>query len=185
MANPEFMPTFGARNRELMIGDRKSPILLIRILVTKEHIEQLAKAHLQDGPIYLTGVRISSDNAINVYIDGDNGVTIKDCVGLSRAIEGAIDREKHDFALDVSSNGATTPLVLPRQYKKHIGRDLEVKLNDGSKAEGELMKADDSGFVLRFEVRENKPVGKGKITVEKQQEILYKDIKEAKIKLKF
>lgn len=158
---------------------------MTNILITKEHIEQLANAHLKGTALYLTGVKVGADNAINVFIDGDNGVTIKDCVSLSRAIEGALDREKGDFSLDVSSHGATTPLTLPRQYIKHIGRELEVRLADGGKVEGELIQADNEGFVLKFQVRENKPVGKGKITVEKQHNLKYSNVREAKIKLKF
>lgn len=138
-----------------------------------------------DGPVYLTGIKISSDQDIHVYIDGDEGVTIKDCVLLSRAIEAELEEQRAIFSLDVSSHGATTPLAMPRQYKKHIGRTLEIRLNDTTKAEGELLHADDKGFEIRFEVRENKPLGKGKITVEKKQEFLYTEVKEVKVKLKY
>jgi len=166
-------------------GDTKVPYFIEQKLISKEHILQLANAHLKDSKLYVTGIKIGSDNHINLFIDGDEGVTIKDCVTLSRAIEGNLDREKEDFALDVSSHGATTPLVMPRQYKKHIGRTLEIKLNDGEKAEGELLECDDEGIKIEFSVRENKPIGKGKITVVKQQAYKYKEIKESKIKLKY
>jgi ribosome maturation factor RimP len=145
----------------------------------------LANEHLKGSKLYVTGIRISSDNHVNVYIDGDEGVSIKDCVGLSRAIEAALDNRREDFALDVSSHGATTPLVMPRQYNKHIGRTLEIKLNNGDKAEGELVSLDDEKLLIEFSVRENKPIGKGKITVSKKQEIKFTEIKEAKIKLKY
>lgn len=168
-----------------MMGDKKSPILLAENVITKEHILDLANAHLKDGPLFVTGIRISSDKQINLFIDGDNGVTIKDCVALSRAIEGQLDRDKEDFALDVSSHGAATPLVIPRQYPKHIGRTFEVKLVDGSKAEGDLVECNADGILLEYSVRENKALGKGKTTVVKQQAIKYSDIKESKIKLKF
>lgn len=154
-------------------------------MITKDHILHLANQHLSVGKVYVTGIKISADNHINVFIDGDEGVTIKDCVALSRAIEGSLDREKQDFALDVSSHGATTPLVMPRQYKKHIGRSLEIKLHDGSKAEGDLVECNDDEVRLEYTVRENKPVGKGKVTVVKQQVIKYDQIKESKIKLKY
>jgi len=154
-------------------------------LVTKEKIEAIIRGHLLDGPVYLTGIKISSDQDIHVYLDGDEGVTIKDCVMLSRAIEAELEEQRAIFSLDVSSHGATTPLAMPRQYKKHIGRTLEIRLNDSSKAEGELLHADDMGFGIRFEVRENKPVGKGKVTVEKKQEFLYTEVKEVKVKLKY
>jgi ribosome maturation factor RimP len=168
-----------------MVGDTKSPLFYWNYLITKEHILTLANSHLKDSDIFVTGIKIGSDNHINVYIDGDKGVTIKDCVELSRAIESRLDRSKEDFALDVSSHGATTPLILPRQYKKHIGREMEIRLTDGTKAEGSLVSTDDKELKLQYSVRENKPVGKGKITVVKEQTIRHSDIKEAKIKLKY
>jgi len=158
---------------------------LTKILITKEHILSLADAHLKGGSVFVTGIKIGSDKHINLFIDGDNGVTIKDCVALSRAIEGSLDREKEDFSLDVSSHGAATPLAMPRQYPKHMGRTFEVKLSDDTKAEGELIACDDNGITLQFSTRENKPVGKGKVTVVKQQIIPFNQMKESKIKLKF
>lgn len=135
--------------------------------------------------MYVTGIKIGSDNHISLYIDGDEGVTIKDCVGLSRAIEGKLDRSREDYALDVSSHGATTPLVMPRQYKKHIGRDFEIKLIDGTKCEGTLVALNEEEITIEYSTRENKPLGKGKITVVKQQTIKFSEIKESKIKLKY
>lgn len=154
-------------------------------MITKEKILDLANEHLNGSKVYVTGLKIGSDNHISLFIDGDEGVTIKDCVDLSRAIEGKLDREKEDFALDVSSHGATSPLVIPRQYKRHIGRSFEVKLQDGTKAEGDLVSCDDDEIRLEFSTRENKPVGKGKVTVIKQTAIKYSDIKESRIKLKY
>lgn len=135
--------------------------------------------------MYVTGIKIGSDNHINVFLDGDEGVTIKDCVAVSRAIEGNLDREKEDYALDVSSHGATTPLVLPRQYKKHIGRTFEIKLLDGTKTEGDLVEWNEQEIKLESTSRENKPIGKGKITVTKQETVRFDQMKESKIKLKF
>jgi ribosome maturation factor RimP len=158
---------------------------LQKILITKEQIQEIAENHLKGTDLFVTGIRVGAGNTVNVFIDGDRGVTIHDCVSLSRFIEKTLDRDREDFSLDVSSHGAAAPLVYPRQYKKHIGRDFEVKLNDGNKTEGELLSCDDEGIVLQYEVRENKPIGKGKITVKKQQQIKYNQIKESKIKLKF
>jgi ribosome maturation factor RimP len=163
----------------------KVPYFIDKFLITKEHILNLANEHLKASTVFVTGIKISSDNTINIYIDGDAGVTISDCVALSRAIESQLDRNKQDFALDVSSHGAATPLALPRQYPKHIGRNFEVKLLDNEKAEGTLVACNDEGFTLEYSVRENKAIGKGKITVTKQQTIQYNQIKESKIKLKY
>lgn len=154
-------------------------------MITKEQILELAAQHFANGPHFVTGVKIGSDNHIHVFIDGDKGVTISDCVDLSRFIEKSLDRDQEDFSLDVSSHGATTPLTEPRQYPKHIGRDFEIKLLDGTKAEGTLTECNNDELKLEYSVRENKPIGKGKITVTKQHLIKYSQIKESKIKLKF
>ncbi len=153
-------------------------------MIAQEKISELAAQHLANGPLFVTAIRISADNHITILMDGDRGVTISDCVELSRHIEKSLG-ESEDFSLDVSSHGAASPLVLPRQYKKHVGRDFEIKLLDGNKTEGTMIECNDNELKLEYSVRENKPVGKGKINVTKQQVVKYNEIKESKIKLKF
>ena len=154
-------------------------------MITKDFISTIITEHLSNGPVFLTGLKIGSDNQITVFLDGDNGVKISDCVSVSRYLEKTLNEKGLDFSLDVSSHGASTPLIMPRQYKKHIGRDFEIKLENGTKMEGTLVGFDGNEIVLENSFRENKPVGKGKITVTKQQKINYNQIKESKIKLKF
>ena len=47
------------------------------------------------------------------------------------------------------------------------------------------MEASENSIILEWKAREPKPVGKGKVTVQKKQEIAFSDIQEAKVKLKF
>lgn len=154
-------------------------------MVSKEHILSLAQQHFEGTDKFVTKIHVGTGNTIEVLIDGDTPVNIKDCVALSRFIEGNLDREKEDFALEVSSHGAASPLVNIRQYKKHIGKIFEIKLNDNTVHEGELASFNESEIQLKFTARENKPIGKGKINVEKKETIQFNTIKEAKIKLKF
>ena len=154
-------------------------------MITNENILLLANQHLNNTPLFVTGIKIGSGNQIAVYIDGDSGVKISDCVSLSRFIEQNLNRDSEDFSLDVSSHGANTPLVYPRQYPKHIGRELEIRLLDGTPIQGNLSECDDHEIKLLFSVKEPKTIGKGKITVTKQHIIKYNQIKESKIKLKF
>jgi ribosome maturation factor RimP len=133
----------------------------------------------------LIDLEITNNNAVKIVIDGDNGVLVEDCIFISRAIEHNIDRDEHDFSLEVLSSGASTPLVLPRQYKKHVGRGMEIVTNDDEKFEGDLVQVNDDGVLLKWKAREPKPVGKGKVTVKKEANLAFKDIKEAKVKIKF
>lgn len=135
--------------------------------------------------LFLIDLTISEANKIFVTIDGDNGVSVDDCVFVSRAIEGSLDRDEIDFSLEVSSAGATSPLIKARQYKKHLGRALEVKTIAKAKFTGELVKADEDAITLHWKSREPKPVGKGKVTVEKTAVLKYNEIEQAKVKIKF
>ena len=89
-----------------------------------------------------------------------------------------------DFSLKVASCGANSPLINSRQYSKHQGRTLTIKTSD-KEYEGKLISANDKFINLVWKVREPKPVGKGKITVEKSIDIDFNKIEEAKVKVKF
>ncbi|MGB0896345.1 MAG: ribosome assembly cofactor RimP [Flavobacteriaceae bacterium] len=152
----------------------------------KELVTQLLQAGLDErNDLFLIDFSISADHKIKVVIDGDNGVTVQDCIFISRAIEHNIDRDEHDFSLDVTSCGATNPLTIKRQYSKNIGRELEVKLVSSKSIEGELTKVDENKITLEWDAREPKPIGKGKVTVHKVEEIAFSDIVEAKVMIKF
>ena len=152
----------------------------------KNTVKNLLDAALIERPdLFLIDFSIGADNHINIVIDGDHGVLVEDCMFISRAIEHNIDRDEHDFSLEVLSSGASTPLLLPRQYNKHIGRNLEVKTLDGENLEGELIEVNDEGVVLEWKAREPKPVGKGKVTLTKSASVAFDKIKEAKVKIKF
>lgn len=151
----------------------------------KEKVGELLSKALEERPsLFLIDLTISDSNKISVTLDGDNGVTLQDCIDVSRAIEHSLDREEQDFSLEVASAGATTPLKDKRQYKKNIGRTLKVKTAVGE-TEAPLAEANDEFIVLEWKAREPKQVGKGKETVLKRAEIRYEDIKEAVVVIKF
>lgn len=151
----------------------------------KEKVSGLLDAALLERPsLFLIDLSISDANKITVTLDGDQGVTLQDCIDVSRAIEHNLDREETDFSLEVASAGVSAPLKLLRQFRKNIGRDLSVKTADTA-FEGTLKVADEDRIVLEWQSREPKKIGKGKETVTRQQEILLGDIKEAIVTIKF
>ena len=119
-------------------------------MIEKIKVLELINEQLDGSEKFLVNLKITPDNRIYVDIDGDNGVTIEDCIELSRAIENGLNREEEDFALDVSSPGADKPLKLVRQYVKNIGRELEVSTAGGEELRGELTSADQDGIVLHI-----------------------------------
>lgn len=146
-------------------------------MIEKIKILELVNNALEGSDKFLVNLKITPDNRIYVDIDGDNSVTIDDCIELSRAIEGQLDRDEEDFALDVSSAGADQPLKLIRQYRKNVGRDLEVVTVGGERADGTLEDASDEGIVLRTK-------GTKKQAPETLR-LAYRDIKSARVVIKF
>ncbi|WP_396145293.1 ribosome assembly cofactor RimP [Flavobacterium sp.] len=151
----------------------------------KEQVEQQLNNSLLEKPsLFLIDISISDSYKIVVTLDGDNGVTLQDCIDVTRAIEGNLDREAQDYSLEVASVGVGSPLKLVRQYIKNIGRTLIVKTNEAT-IEAALTAADDTKIVLSWEAREPKKIGKGKETVLKNQEIPYNEIKQAVVTVNF
>ncbi len=151
----------------------------------KERVEKLLEEALKEyNSLFLISLEVKSGNNISVIIDGDKGVSVNDCIEISRKIEHQLDREEEDFSLEVSSAGVSSPLQMPRQYKKNIGRKLQVKTGD-REIEAQLTEATDSEITLNWKTREPKPVGKGKHTVKKEAVIPYSEIVEAKVMITF
>ncbi|QLE01391.1 ribosome assembly cofactor RimP [Galbibacter sp. BG1] len=138
----------------------------------------------ENKSLFLIDFSITPDNKIKVIVDGDKGVSLKDCMAVSRHVEHNLDREEQDFSLEVTSPGATEPVVNNRQYKKSIGRKFQVKTAE-DKFEGELTAVTETGIQLKWKAREPKPVGKGKVTVKYEKEIPFADIEEAKVMITF
>ena len=152
----------------------------------KEKVSKLLQEVLEEeSSLFLISKEIKAGNKIVIVIDGDNGVTLQDCMKVSRHIEHNLDREEEDFSLEVYSAGISEGITHIRQYQKNVGRKLEVIKDDQEKVTGTLIEADDEKIKLQWKAREPKPVGKGKVTVQKEQEILYENIVKAKVMVTF
>jgi ribosome maturation factor RimP len=122
---------------------------------------------------------------VEVIVDGDGPVGIDDCVALSRAVDGAFDREVEDYELTVSSAGVGQPLKVLRQYKKLVGLPVEVLLNNGTKIIAELRAAGEEGITLAWEEQVAVEGKKRKEKVERVVEYPFTEVKWTKEWLDF
>ncbi len=152
----------------------------------KNKIERLLEDFLENREdLFLIDLKISANDDVTIILDGDEGVTLQDCLDASRAVEFNMDREAHDFSLQVMSAGLSEPLSMPRQFKKNIGRSLDILLQNDIRIEGELTKVEEDSITLLLRYRKPKEVGKGKIDVEEEKIIQFQDIKKALVTIKF
>jgi len=124
-------------------------------------VEQMVKALLEDDPAYfLVDMRIKPTNNVKVYLDGDQGITIEKCIAINRALYKKIEEAglfpNGDFSLEVSSPGLDEPLKLFRQYKKNVGRPVEVILKDGIKVTGKMVEVQDDSILVEETKGKNK-----------------------------
>jgi ribosome maturation factor RimP len=152
----------------------------------RAQIEQLLNDFLAEREdLFLIDIKFSATDHIRVILDGDHGVSLQDCLDASRAIEFNMDRDEHDFSMEVMSAGLSEPLNSPRQYRKNVGRSLELVMNDASEIEGELIKVEEDSITLLLKYRKPKEIGKGKMDVVEEKEFLYSDIKKALVAIQF
>ena len=145
-------------------------------MISESNIKKLIETHLADGDLFLVDVVVKPGNLISVFIDGDHGVNIDDCRSLNHFLNTTLDRDTEDFDLTVSSAGADRPLKLLRQYKKNIGKALEVVSKTGEKNSGVLLIANEKGIEI-----EVPPLKKSKKDTEKKiVSLIFSDIKSAK-----
>jgi ribosome maturation factor RimP len=144
----------------------------------------LEEALTENPQLFLVSFEVNQANHIKIVIDGDEDVSITDCMAVSRKVEHQLDRDEEDFAVEVTSFGVGEGLLYPRQYIKNVGRKLEVETQD-AKIKADLVAANQDGIQLKWSAREPKPVGKGKHTVQKEMEIPYTEIKKAKVMIIF
>ena len=145
-------------------------------------VEKLIGPLLKDD-IFLVSIKIKPTNNFKIFLDADSGLGIEKCIKINRALYKIMEEmgmyPEGDFSLEVSSPGLDEPLKLLRQYKKNVGRDVEVVTLDEQKKEGILLAATDEKITIEF------TEGKGKKAVVKTEEIGFENIKQTKIQIKF
>lgn len=122
-------------------------------MIDVTRVREIAETQMEGTDLFVVEVRVSPANEIVVTVDSDTQVGIDRCVELSRSIEGALDREQEDFELTVMSAGIGQPLKMLRQYRKLIGRPVEVILKDGGKIVGNLADASEDSIAVEYEER--------------------------------
>jgi ribosome maturation factor RimP len=161
-----------------------SPSFYFLDMIEKTIVKEIVDDFLKDSENYLIDVEVKSGNTIVVIIDNDRFVSIDDCIALNKFIESRLDREVEDYELEVGSAGIGQPFKVLRQYRKHIGKEVET-LVKGTKYSGVLKEVNEEGIVLTV-TKQIKPEGaKRKITTEEDLSFPFGDIKQTKYLISF
>ncbi|ANI89506.1 hypothetical protein A9P82_09520 [Arachidicoccus ginsenosidimutans] len=147
-------------------------------------IEQMLDEILSsETEFFKVGFKVKPTNNFKVYLDGDKGINIDQCIKFNRALRKMIEEKgwypDGDFSLEVSSPGIDEPLKNIRQYKKNTGRLVEVTLTDDIKKQGILKEVSESGIIIE------QKIGKGKKTVTQEADLPFVNIKTTIVQIQF
>jgi len=140
-------------------------------MINKETITELIEEHIQETDIFLVEVAVKAGSVIRIQVDRPDGISIDECVQLSRYLNGKLDRDVEDYSLEVSSPGLGSPFKVKQQYEKNLGRPIDVLFSDGSRMHSKLKSVSDEGIIL--EVKEG------------DKDIKFEEIKTAKAIISF
>lgn len=150
----------------------------------ENRVKELVEEKLADRPdLFIVSISMHA-NRLTVLLDGDNGIGIADCVAVSRHVGYHLEEENTidtAYNLEVSSPGIDTPLKDIRQYRKNVGRRVQVKQTDGKKREGQLEDVSDEGIQITEKIKPEK----GKKMTEQQAFIPFDQITETKVIISF
>ncbi|MCZ4243484.1 ribosome assembly cofactor RimP [Pedobacter punctiformis] len=150
----------------------------------EKRVIALVEEKIADRPeLFLVEVKMLPNNKLIIHVDGDEGISIQDCVAISRHVGFHLEEEntiEQAYNLEVSSPGVGEPLKLIRQYNKNIGRTISVKLKEGQKKEGKLLEVTEDNLLIEEAVKE-----KGKKAVSVQVTVPFNDIIETSVLISF
>ncbi len=96
--------------------------------------EELVLPIIRENDFELVDVEYVKEGAnwyLRVYADKKGGISIDDCVLISRALEKKLDEEdfiSDAYILEVSSPGLGRPLKKEKDFKRSLGEKVECKL---------------------------------------------------------
>lgn len=106
-------------------------------------------------------VKEGSNYYLRVYADKPGGITIDDCVLVSRALNPKLDAYEKEFKdayiLEVSSPGLLRPLKKDKDFARNLGKMVEIKLfkpladSKVKEFEAELKEFDDKNITVIME----------------------------------
>jgi ribosome maturation factor RimP len=124
----------------------------------ESRLRELLSEMLVEMDGYLVDL-IIRPSKVEVFADRDPHITIEDCVRISRALVKQLDSEfpfSQQYELEVSSPGMDQPLKVLRQYRKCVGRNVDIVLLSGEKKTGTLLYADEGKLIMEEQITKSK-----------------------------
>ena len=101
-----------------------------------EDIKTFFKTQEPNG-FFVVDVKVLPAQRVIIHADNEKGISIDECTALHRQLIEQVPGTG-DYEITVSSPGLDEPLKVAEQYKKSIGRNVDVLTLEGKKYNGTL-----------------------------------------------
>ena len=166
-------------------GAKVPSVFSINWMITTDKIKKIAEEKIAEGANFIVDISVKPGNKITILLDNDEGVSISDCVAMSRHVEFSLDRETEDFELNVMSPGLTEPFKTLRQYQKYIDKQVDVVTKENKKLSGKLLSVNGEGIQLETKSKEKTAEKKAKQLIISTISLTFNQIKETKVVISF
>jgi ribosome maturation factor RimP len=122
----------------------------------KIELTDVVSKYCEGTEFFLVDIHATPTSNITVFVDGKTNITIEKCAELSRHLEHFLESNGlvgEKYILEVSSPGMDSPLRVPQQYEKAIGKEVDVLMLSGEKHLGILTGYDDIQLILEKKVQ--------------------------------
>ncbi len=89
---------------------------------------------------------------LRVAVDKDGGVTMDDVADATKEVSRLLDASdvmgEQPYTLEVTSPGTDRPLVLPRHWRRNVGRLVKATTREGRTLTGRVVAQDESSATL-------------------------------------
>jgi ribosome maturation factor RimP len=135
-----------------------------------------------DPAAYVVDVAVLNgrNKTLRVEVDTDTGIALGAVVAITRLLREELDKHlpaAAEYELEIGSPGVGTPLRHPRQWAANVGRNLQVRTQEGRELRGKLAAVTATDFTLAWEQKNPATRKKEMVT----QTLPLSGIKEAKV----
>lgn len=120
-------------------------------MITVEQVKSIVERHLDGSGHFIVAVEVRPGNKVVIEVDNQKAITLQELANLNKAVREELGEAGDDCELQVSSPGMGRPFKVLQQYIKHIGRLVQVQMNDGRMLEGVLEQFDADTLTLRIQ----------------------------------
>ena len=99
----------------------------------EQRTEELLLPIIEEYKFELVDVEYVKEGAswyLRAYIDKEGGITVDDCEAVSRRMSDLLDEQdfiEESYIFEVSSPGLGRPLKKEKDYKRSVGKEVEIR----------------------------------------------------------